>query len=94
MYRLLFYILVGALLLGEALNKVQKLSSNEAEYIALSDATKKGFFLIKLLNEIWDETTEKGLILTNNKGLIKLVKNPVFHKWTEHIDIRHFIRES
>ena len=70
------------------------LSSTEAEYMALSDATKEGIYLIKLLNEIWDESIEKDLILTDYKGSIKLTENPVFRKRTKHIDIRHFIRES
>ena len=48
--------------------------------MALSDATKEGIYLIKLLNEIWDENIEKVLILTDNKGSIKLAENPVFHK--------------
>ena len=48
-----------------------------------------------LNNEVWDETIEKVLILTDDKGSIKLAENPFFHKQTKHIDIKHyFIRES
>lgn len=30
----------------------------------------------------------------DNQGAIKLAKNPVFHAWTEHIEVHHhFVRE-
>lgn len=71
------------------------LSSTEAEYMALSDATKEGIYLRKLFNELNDENIEKVSILTDNKESIKLAENPVFHKRTKHIDIRHhFIRDA
>jgi hypothetical protein len=71
------------------------LSSTEAEYMALSDATKEGIYLRKLLNELCDENIEKVSILTDNTGSIKLAENPIFHKRTKHIDIRHhFIRDA
>lgn len=71
------------------------LSSTEAEYMALSDGTKEGIYLCKLLNELCDDTIQKVRIFTDNKGSIKLAENPVFHKRTKHIDIRHhFIRDA
>lgn len=51
---------------------------NKAKYMALSNATKKGICLHKLLNELWDEHIEKVSILIDNKGSIKLVKNQFF----------------
>lgn len=71
------------------------LSSTEAEYMALSDATKEGIYLRKLFNEICDDKINKVRLLTDNKGSIKLAENPVYHKRTKHIDIRHhFIRDT
>ena len=71
------------------------LFSTDAEYMALSHATKEGIHPIILLNEVRNENIEKLHILTSNKGSIKLAENLVYQKRTTHRYIRHhFIRES
>ena len=70
------------------------LSSTEAEYMALSEATKEAMYLRGFLKEIGIET---GPIILNydNRGAGELVKNPVFHNRTKHIDVRHhLVREA
>ncbi|GBM68121.1 Retrovirus-related Pol polyprotein from transposon TNT 1-94 [Araneus ventricosus] len=71
------------------------LSSTEAEYMALSDGTKEAIYLRKLLNELCDADVKSVRLLSDNKGAIKLAENPIFHRRTKHIDIRHhFVREA
>lgn len=69
------------------------LSSTEAEYISLSDASKEAIHLNHLLEEL---VGRRGPILLccDNQSAMKLAENPVMHQRTKHIDVRyHFIRE-
>lgn len=72
-------------------------STTEAEYIAASTAVKEILWLRQLLQDIDEsEICEEGVkLFIDNQSAIKLIKNPVFHKRTKHIDVRyHFIREK
>lgn len=70
------------------------LSTTEAEYMALSDATKEAIHLRRFLRETTG-TDETVKIHCDNQGAQRLARNPVFHNRTKHIDIRyHFIREA
>ena len=69
----------------------------EAEYMALSEATKEIIYLRELLTHvkfecfIKDETT----VYCDNQSAIALCKNSVHHARSKHIDIRyHFSREA
>lgn len=70
------------------------LSSTEAEYISMSEASKEAIYLKNLLFEIlgYSET----IILYNDcQSAQKLILNPVYHRRSKHIDIRyHFVREA
>jgi hypothetical protein len=69
------------------------LSTTEAEFVAASEATKEVIWLSRLLNEITSITTP--LLFVDNMSAIKLIKNPVFHKRSKHIEVRHFfVREK
>ncbi|KAI7703162.1 hypothetical protein KC353_g14273 [Hortaea werneckii] len=71
------------------------LSSCEAEYIALTQATKEAVWLRLLLRELGVPTTEPTRILADNQGAMALAKNPEFHTRTKHIDIQyHFVRQE
>ena len=79
------------------------LSSTEAEYMAVTDASKEGIWLRRLYNEIklWNPTlhsqdqVQPQIIMVDNNGAIELAKNPKHHDRTKHIDIRHhFVREA
>lgn len=72
------------------------LSSTEAEYMALSEATQEAVWLKNFLCELGEHTSEDAVkIYEDNQGSIALAKNPEFHKRTKHIDIRyHFVREK
>lgn len=76
------------------LQKCVTCSTAEAEYLAASEATKEAIWLRGLLQEIGEKVTTIKLFVDNQSAL-KLIKNPVFHHRTKHIDIRyHFVREK
>lgn len=69
------------------------LSSTEAEYMALSDSSKEAVHLRSFLGEVMGEL-QTTIIFNDNQGAGQLTRNPVFHKRTKHVDIRHhFIKE-
>ena len=71
------------------------LSSTEAEYLAMSDATTEAIWLRGLLDELGQTQLEPTVIHEDNQGSIALSKNPEKHSRMKHIDIRyHFIREK
>lgn len=71
------------------------LSTSEAEYMALGSATQEVIWLQRLLNDLHVSSEEPTEILEDNQGAIAMAKNPVGHKRTKHIDIKHhFIREA
>jgi hypothetical protein len=69
------------------------LSTTESEYQASSECVKNLLWIQRLLKEIihFDGVTELQM---DNQSAIQLIKNPVYHKRSKHIDVRfHFIRE-
>jgi hypothetical protein len=70
------------------------LSSSEAEYIAAATTSCQGVWLARLLGEILDSEVGRPEIRIDNKSAISLIKNPVHHDRSKHIDVRfHFLRE-
>lgn len=70
------------------------LSTTEAEYMALSDATKEAIYLRNLLFELTGRL-DCIEIYNDNQSAQKLANNPVFHDRSKHIDIRyHFLRDA
>ncbi|GKC87091.1 ribonuclease H-like domain, reverse transcriptase, RNA-dependent DNA polymerase [Tanacetum coccineum] len=66
------------------------LSSCESEFIAATQA----LWLKRLQSKITHSQEEKVTIQVDNKSAIALMKNPVFHGRSKHIDTKyHFIRE-
>ena len=61
--------------------------------MAITEAVKEGIWLQGLLEEL--RIGQKELyIYSDSQSAIHLVKNPVFHFRTKHIDVRyHFVRE-
>lgn len=74
--------------------KSVSLSTTEAEYVAASNATREAVWLRQLLLEVGKEVNATTLCV-DNQSAIKLIKNPVFHKKSKHIDVSyHFVREK
>ena len=70
------------------------LSSCEAESKTAMEAAKQAIWLQKLLSEITGRKCVKTTLYVDNKSVISLTKNPVFHRQSKHIHKRyHFIRE-
>ena len=70
------------------------LSSAEAEYMALSAGVQEAIHLRQLMADLGFPQREPTTVYEDNQGCIALSENPVMHKRTKHIDVRHhFIRE-
>lgn len=63
------------------------LSSTEAEFMAITEITREGLWLLQVLQGL-GLTIGQFLVKCDNQGAIKLVKHPVFHHRTKHIDVR------
>lgn len=62
--------------------------------MALSEATKEAIYFKNLLNELIGEN-HCITLYNDNISAQKLANNPLFHRRSKHIDIRHhFIREA
>jgi Reverse transcriptase (RNA-dependent DNA polymerase) len=69
------------------------LSSTESEYMAATSASKEALWLRSFFGELGfgQKTTT---VWSDNQSSIALMKNPVYHAKTKHIDIQfHFIRD-
>nr|GEV26262.1 zinc finger, CCHC-type [Tanacetum cinerariifolium] len=70
------------------------LSSCESEFMAATAATCQALWLKRLLSELTGCEEKRITLKVDNVSAIALVRNPVFHERSKHIDIRyHFIRE-
>jgi transposase InsO family protein len=71
------------------------LSTCEAEYIAMTQASKEAKWLRLLLQELGVPYLGSVKIFADNQGAIALAKNPEFHNRTKHIDIQyHYVRQE
>ncbi|KAL4313405.1 hypothetical protein GQ457_01G015130 [Hibiscus cannabinus] len=70
------------------------LSTCEAEYVAASWCVCHAIWLRNLLSKMMLKQVGATMIHVDNKSAIELVKNPVNHERSKHIDVRfHFIRD-
>jgi len=84
----------GAITWASKLQPTVALSSAESEYMAVSEAVQDAIYLRQLSADLGFPQREPTVIYEDNQGCIALTENPVNHKRTKHIDIRHhFIRE-
>ena len=66
----------------------------EAEYMALTHATKEALWLRTLATDLGFNITGPMSIQTDNQSAIAFAHNDQFHPRSKHIDIRHhFVRE-
>lgn len=74
---------------------VVALSSTEAEYIAAATACREAVWLRQLLSDIGHPCARPTVLQMDNQSAMQIVKNPVYHKRTKHIDVQfHFVREK
>ena len=70
------------------------LSTSEAEYVVATSRVFHAILLQNLLKEMSLPQEEPTKIYVDNKSVIALAKNPIFHDRRKHIDTRyHYIRE-
>ncbi|GJR63270.1 zinc finger, CCHC-type containing protein [Tanacetum coccineum] len=70
------------------------LSSCESEFMAATGAACQALWIKRLLSELTGWAEKRITLKVDNVSAIALVRNPVFHGRSKHIDIRyHFIRE-
>ena len=78
-------------------SRVQKrvaLSTAEAEYMAVSDASRECVWLRRILKELGYEQ-QVTVIWEDNQACVGLTRNDIYHERSKHIDLRyHFIREQ
>jgi hypothetical protein len=66
----------------------------EAEYVAATSAATQGVWLAWLLADMRQEEVKTVELRVNNKSTLALMKNPVFHKCSKHIQERyHYVRQ-
>ncbi|KAG6475649.1 hypothetical protein ZIOFF_064878 [Zingiber officinale] len=74
--------------------KTVTLSSCEAEFMAATTAACHALWLRSFASELTGVKPKPVTLFVDNKSAIALMKNPVFHGRSKHIDTRfHFIRE-
>ena len=74
------------------LQKLVALSTTEAEYVAITEASKEMLWLKNFLVELGKTGVEHKLF-SDSQSAIHLAKNSMFHSRTKHIQLRyHFIR--
>jgi hypothetical protein len=80
---------------GSCKQMIIMLSSTEAEYVVLSEATHEAKWLTSLYGELDYQVQEPITLLGDNNGSIAITANPQFHKQSKHITIRfHWIRQQ
>ena len=75
-------------------HKSVALSSCEAEYVAASEAFRAVQWIRQLLEELGTLSTDEPVVVRmDSTSAMALIRNPVSHQRTKHIDIKyHFVR--
>jgi hypothetical protein len=74
--------------------KVVAQSSCESEYIAAVNAMCQALWLARVLAEVQSSAPSTPLLRVDNKSTIALIKNPVLHGQSKHIEMKyHLVRE-
>ncbi|KAG6471756.1 hypothetical protein ZIOFF_069202 [Zingiber officinale] len=70
------------------------LSTAEAKFIAASNCATQAVWLRRMLGFLQHKQDDWTMVCCDSKSTIELIKNPVFHGRSKHIDIKyHFIRD-
>ena len=94
-----FYLSNGPIAWKSRLQASIALSSMDAEYYSMGDAAKEAIELRQVHHEVnkflsKSDCENPTVIHADNASSIKLSENPVFHKRSKHIAIRHhFLRQ-
>ncbi|XP_047342801.1 secreted RxLR effector protein 161-like [Impatiens glandulifera] len=76
----------------ETMQPTMTLSTTKAEYMALTEAVKKGIWLKGLISDLGLHQ-DQATFFCDILSVICLAKDQVHHEWTKNIDVRyHFLR--
>ena len=84
---MIYFLSADAICWQSTKQKVVDLSSCEAEYIAASMAATQGVWLARLMEELIGRENDPPMLYVDNKATISLIKNPILHDWSKHIEI-------
>ena len=74
------------------IQSVVALSTMEAEYVAVTEASKEIFWLQRFMDEL-GKKHDMGTLYSDIQSAINLAKNSPFHSRTKHIQLKyHFIQ--
>ena len=84
----------SALISWLSLKQKVALSTCETEYVAAATAACQVVWLRRLLGELIGVEAHPPALMVDNQPAITLVKNPVLHDRSKHIDVKfHFLRD-
>lgn len=87
------FLIGGAVSWSSKRQEIVSLSTVEAEYVALTHATKEAIWLRNFLTEVYRAPLDPVTLYGDNQGALALAHDDKFHARTKHIDIRfHFVR--
>ncbi|KAJ0455004.1 putative RNA-directed DNA polymerase [Helianthus annuus] len=90
----IFYLSNNVITWSSQKQRTVALSSCEAEFMAATAGACQALWLRNLLSEISGSEAQCVKLMVDNEGAIALIKNPIFHGRSKHIDTNyHFIRE-
>ena len=70
------------------------LSSTEAEYIALAEASQEAIWIRRLIEDFEQKKLEKTIIYEDNQSCLKLICNNKYSNRTKHIDTKfHYVKD-
>ena len=72
---------------GSQLQKIVALCTTEAEYVAVTEASKEMVWLQSFLEEL-SKKQEDNVLYCDSQSVIHIAKNPSFHSRTKHIQLR------
>ena len=90
--RYCFSINGGAISWGSKKQELVTLSTAEAEYVAVTHASKEAIWLHRLIGDLLPEFNSSTTLLCDNQSAVQLTHSDNYHARTKHIDIPyHFI---
>ena len=71
------------------------LSTAEAEYVTLANATQEALWMNQLITEMKNDTVPRAITIhEDNQSTISMARNPQYHGRSKHISIKyHFVRD-
>ncbi|KAH9331534.1 hypothetical protein KI387_003642, partial [Taxus chinensis] len=83
-----FFMGSGPISWGSKKQNFVSRSSTEAEYRAAGEAVCEAIWLRRILEGIGLPQQKSTPVYVDNEGVLKLVRNPVFHERTKHIEVQ------